>query len=90
MWLCIVTIQPAEPQAVWGPHPGPPPKSEGAFYEDWSWTSVYLLTNHAQISCIIAISFSLGEGPGIRPYVLIGGFYVYPLNSYYVFIKAES
>ena len=26
--------------------------------------------------------FPLGEGPGMGPYVLIGGFCVYPLNSY--------
>ena len=26
--------------------------------------------------------FPLGEGPGMGPYALIGGFCVYPLNSY--------
>jgi len=34
--------------------------------------------------------FPLGEGPGMGPYVLIGGFYVYPLNSYLIFIKDST
>jgi len=29
----------------------------------------------------------LGEGPGMGPYVLIGGFYVYPLNQLLSFHK---